>query len=173
MDLVAAEVMNTKVISVRPDLTIPELERRLVDEKVGGFPVVDEGTLCGVVSRSDVLRHLCAERSSAEVATGFYKDGYTIDVPATLSEWVSKSVGVNLDRLRVNDVMARHLIAVSPADSLLDVAKTMKQHKIHRVLVTENRRLVGVITSFDFVRLYADARIQARPGNRESKSSCG
>jgi CBS domain-containing protein len=159
MDLTTRDVMRSHVKTVRPDLTLPDLEREFGNQKVNGFAVVDEGTLLGVVSRADVLRRLCDERSTAETASGFYEDGSGIDAPLPAPTWISETVGKHLDHLRVSDVMARQLITVSPSQPLREAARVMQQHGIHRILVTDDRRLVGVISSFDFVRLYASGRI--------------
>ena len=129
MELLVEEVMNRNIKSVRPDVMLPDLERRFVNDKVSGLPVVDEGTLRGVVSRSDVLRHLCRERSDAEVASGFYQDGYGSEMPLPTAEWISESVGKQMDHLRVRDVMIRQLITVAPLDSLLDAARKIIQEE--------------------------------------------
>ena len=39
-----------------------------------------------------------------------------------------------------------------------NVAKTMAKAGIHRVLVYEGSKLVGIATAFDFVKLIANAR---------------
>jgi CBS domain-containing protein len=43
-------------------------------------------------------------------------------------------------------------IAVSPDTSISDVAKLMVSHGVHHILVTENRRTVGIVSSLDFVK---------------------
>lgn len=51
--------------------------------------------------------------------------------------------------MTVADVMTRELVTVTPETSVAEVAKTMHDQHIHRVLVVKGRELVGVITSFD------------------------
>ena len=41
---------------------------------MSGFPVVDQGKLVGVVSRSDVVRRICSERDVAERTSDFFFD---------------------------------------------------------------------------------------------------
>jgi acetoin utilization protein AcuB len=55
-----ATVMNTNVISVEPDASIPEVAAALVENRIGAVPVVDghDGDVVGIVSYVDVLRDL-------------------------------------------------------------------------------------------------------------------
>ncbi len=43
-------------------------------------------------------------------------------------------------------------IVVAPQASVSDVARLMLRHKAHHVVVMENERIVGVVSSLDFVR---------------------
>lgn len=51
-----------KVISVSLDTPLHEIEAKLVDNNIGRLPVVDDGKVVGIVTRSDVLlqRRLCS-----------------------------------------------------------------------------------------------------------------
>ena len=159
MTLKARDAMNTDIETIRSDASLPELERKLIQDGVSGYPVVDDNVLRGVVSHSDILRQLCVERSEAEVAAGFYEDGAGIETPLPAAEWISETIGREIDELSVSDVMAKNLIAVTPDTPLLDVARKIVQYRIHRILVTEDNQLCGLITSGDFVRLFLAGRI--------------
>jgi CBS domain-containing protein len=56
--------------------------------------------------------------------------------------------------------MHRRFFAVSPEQPLRAVAEMMLDNGIHRVLATREGRLLGVISTSDFVRLYAQRRIK-------------
>ena len=43
--------MEADVRTVGPEMTLPELERAFLSEKVSGFPVLEDGNLVGIVSR--------------------------------------------------------------------------------------------------------------------------
>jgi CBS domain-containing protein len=58
MTIRVADVMSKNPMRVAPDLPLPELQRRLISDRVGGYPVVEDGKLVGLVSRSDVVRAL-------------------------------------------------------------------------------------------------------------------
>lgn len=162
MSLSARDVMQTGVRVVRADLTLPELERRFLDERVSGFPVVDGGRLVGIVSRSDVVRQLCVERSEAEILSAYYLDlsGFE-ESPAEDLAAIASRVGQGIEDKTVRDVMSESLITVAPSDPLPEVARALVEHRIHRLPVTEGEVLVGIVTSLDFVRLFADGRVKA------------
>ena len=69
---------------------------------------------------------------------------------------VASRVGQSIEGLRVMDVMSRDLITVNADQSLREVAKIFIEHQLHRLPVMEDRRLVGLLTSIDYVRLYAE-----------------
>ncbi|MGE0401205.1 MAG: CBS domain-containing protein, partial [Kofleriaceae bacterium] len=57
--------------------------------------------------------------------------------------------------LTASDVMTRELVRVSPEASLAEVARTMLKQHVHRVLVVAQGNLVGVITTYDLLRVLA------------------
>lgn len=54
----AADIMKTNVVTVDPDMPISQLAEQLNTNKPKVYPVVEEGKLVGIVSRSDVLQAL-------------------------------------------------------------------------------------------------------------------
>ena len=55
--------------------------------------------------------------------------------------------------------MATDPITVSPDTAIAEVAKILIDRHVHRVLVTANGALLGVLTSLDIARLVADRRL--------------
>ncbi|MEA4926654.1 MAG: CBS domain-containing protein [Syntrophomonadaceae bacterium] len=53
--------MTTEVITVSPDTSINEIQKMVVEYDIGRLPVVDQGRLVGIVSRTDILRILHGE----------------------------------------------------------------------------------------------------------------
>lgn len=54
----ATDIMKTNVVTVHPDMPIAELAEQLNTNKPKVYPVVEEGRLVGIISRSDVLQAL-------------------------------------------------------------------------------------------------------------------
>jgi CBS domain-containing protein len=161
MDLTASQVMRTCIRTVPKTLPLPSLERSFLEFGVSGFPVVDGEELLGVVSRSDVIRHLSAEQQVAAETSDFYRDSDGFhEAPVLSTAQAAERIGQRMQELTVGDVMHRQLYAVGAEQTLRAVAQTMADNNIHRVLVTRQGRLLGLISAMDIVRLYADGRLK-------------
>ena len=163
MALCAKDIMQEKVLTVTPDMSLVELERVLIQSKIGGAPVMEKGALVGIVSRSDIVRQLVVEQSLAEVVSDYYRDfGSRYDdhlkSKGTDTHWISERIGQRMEELVVRDFMVRHLLMASPNDSIQKVAQIMAEHHIHRVLVTEGDRLCGVVSTLDIANIFAEGR---------------
>jgi len=55
-DTRVAVAMSKDVMTVKPDTSIWDAARLLLDHKIGGLPVMDNGQLVGMVTTSDLLR---------------------------------------------------------------------------------------------------------------------
>ncbi|MGQ9887308.1 MAG: CBS domain-containing protein [Aggregatilineales bacterium] len=63
--LTVEKVMTRRVLTVRPDTTIIDAARVMLENKVSGLPVVDsDGQLVGMITESDVFRMLVTTRGS-------------------------------------------------------------------------------------------------------------
>ncbi len=164
MELTARDVMQAEVHVVDSKLKLASLQDAFFEKGVSGFPVVDEGRLVGVVSRSDVVRALAAEGSRAGVVSDFYRSLEAVGAEADREsfEAIASQVGVRLAGMTVADVMAPSLTTVSAEHPLRAVARVLVDHHIHRVPVVEGEGLVGILTSLDLVRLVGDGRLVER-----------
>jgi CBS domain-containing protein len=52
--------MSEPVIAIGPDTTIREAATLMLEKKIGCLPVVTGHTLVGIVTETDLLRHLAA-----------------------------------------------------------------------------------------------------------------
>ncbi len=57
-DMPAESVMTRPVLSVTPDTSLDDARAKLVHHNVGRLPVMENGKLLGIISRTDLLRHL-------------------------------------------------------------------------------------------------------------------
>lgn len=58
MELSVMELATTKLVSVDTDYDIDEVAKVLGEKKIKKVPVLEDGKLAGVISRSDILRYL-------------------------------------------------------------------------------------------------------------------
>ena len=162
MEMIATDVMRRCVQTVAANMPLAKLDAAFVESGVSGFPVVEGEKVVGVVSRTDVIRQLDLERQTAQRTSDFYRDGNGFhEIPLTTNLQIADRVGQRIEQLTVRDVMHRQIIAVSPDQPLRTVAQTMVDNDIHRVLVTREGRLLGIISTSDFVRIYAQGRTNA------------
>ena len=60
--------MKTNVLTVTPDTPVTDIQRLMIDENVGKVPVVQaDGSVAGIVTRSDVLKNVNKERMSDKI----------------------------------------------------------------------------------------------------------
>ena len=158
--LTAADMMRGGIKSVPPQMTLPELEEAFVREQVSGFPVVHLGKMVGVVSRADVVRQLCTERQVAETVSDFHFDGKGFhEVEMESLQQIADRIGERIEGLSVDDVMNKRPLTISLGATIREVAQKFVSHHIHRLPVTDQGTLVGIITTIDLARLIADGRL--------------
>jgi len=139
----ARDVMTAGVVAVPPTLPLTELEDALIARHIGGAPVMEDGRLVGIVSRSDVVRYFSIRRALLPIA-GRHSPRAQEDA-----------------HLTVRDVMTRDPVVVGPDAAVEEVARLMVAHHVHRVLVTEGDALVGLISALDIAQLVASGRVHA------------
>ncbi len=69
----------------------------------------------------------------------------------------------------IKTVMTEKVFTVSPYDDASVAARVMKNHKIHRVLVTHEQKVVGVLSAFDLLDLVRDHRFVMKNAPTKSK----
>ena len=161
MAIHARDAMQTRIETVSPKTTWRDLESELLSQRVGGFPVVEGERLVGIVSRSDIVRKLDVEQVMAEQVSEFYRelDGYR-DSGEPVSA-TAERVGARLAGVTVGEIMVKAVVTVSPDQPIDEVAATLCDHKVHRVPVVDDGRLVGIITTLDLVQLIARRKLTA------------
>lgn len=144
-----SELMNPDVVCVTPETTVAEAQKLLAARGVSGAPVVDEhGQPVGVVSQSDLVRHQ-ARRVTAGQSGRFYSD---VDDFQDIAE-----IPVDLSDTPVRELMSPHVYSVSRDTGAAQAASIMRDRRIHRLVVTERGRLVGVVTSLDLLMVVVEA----------------
>ncbi|MFN0250046.1 MAG: CBS domain-containing protein [Kofleriaceae bacterium] len=159
----ARDVMTRDMIVIGPDTSLLDVHRLFIEEEIHGAPVVDEeDQVLGVVSTIDLLR---ATRDRADVdstSSTYYRDG--VGAPGVDWAELAEDADERVKSMTASDVMTRELVRVSPEATLAEVARTMLAQHVHRVLVVAQGNLVGVITTFDLLRVLAGATL---PETRE------
>jgi CBS domain-containing protein len=154
-ELIARDVMNPELLTVRDDMTVADLAEFLVDNEISGAPVEDvEGRLVGVVSLSDVAAAM-TDRDQA-VKTHDEADYY-------LKSWEDRYNAEDLAGLRiaesdatVGEIMTPSILAVDEELPISKVAAKMIDSRVHRLLVTRDRKVTGILSTTDLLGLLVD-----------------
>ena len=144
----AHEIMTTHVVSVRPDTTIEQAIKIMLDRRISGLPVVDEaGRLVGMVSESDLLRRseLGTERQRPRWLRFLLSPG------RLASEYTHTHGG------KVDEVMTRRVCSVPESATLAEIVDLMVRKRIKRVPVVFGAGPIGIITRADILRALAKA----------------
>lgn len=171
------DIMTSEVATVNAEATLREAIGVLRAENVSGAPVIQGAQLIGVVSVSDILDFevntppVPTERPSQiewagleeepideEDISSFYSQRWD-DVGVEVTERFANDMGPNLlGEHVVGEVMTQGVFALPPDTRLDEAAKYMTHRGIHRVLVMEEGRLLGIASAIDFVRAVAEHR---------------
>jgi CBS-domain-containing membrane protein len=149
-------VMSHPVITVGPDAGVKHAASLLVTHGISALPVVDShGELVGIISEADLI--------SIE----------TRPDPRSQATPMRPSAGSTPHA--VFDVMTRKVITVTVDSEVADAARIMIEADIKRVPVIDGRRLVGIVSRRDLIRVIArsDSELQAQLQRRLKEIGIG
>jgi CBS domain-containing protein len=179
------DIMTTDVVTVSPELSLRDCIELLSSRHVSGAPVVAGASVVGVISASDLLSFAAATpgvpTQRPDDSEGEDWDGIGLGSDDELNEpalaffaemWedAGAEVGGRFDAVEGPewDVLSEHtvqeamtrMVQALPADTdVAAAAEQMGRGRIHRLLVTEGERLLGIVSSMDIVRAVAERRL--------------
>ena len=146
------DLMNPDIMTVADDLTTEELARYLIEREISGAPVVDsQGHLIGVVSMTDIGRNMAEPPDDISSQDSNFSRDDAVDV--TLEDLGQRYVEQRA--VTVRDVMTPAIHQVPVTASLAEAARIMVEQHIHRLVVTQGKEPVGIITSMDLLKMLA------------------
>ncbi|MEN1759115.1 CBS domain-containing protein [Anoxynatronum sibiricum] len=148
-DLRARDIMTTHVVTVTAQDTVNNVIELLMEKNISGLPVVDENSrVIGIVTEGDLIYR----SKKLEIPRYFtILDSYIfLDNTKKMEEQIRKMVGY-----RVEDIMTRDVVIVDVDETVEEIATIMTRKQVNRVPVTENEKLVGIVTRRDIIRAYA------------------
>lgn len=149
-NFVARDLMAEKVVCVQPETPIRELIKLLVKNQINGAPVIDKaGKLAGVVSKTDIIE--CGEKTGKKrSAQG--KKSYYDDTNGKLEKDFDKvAKSKDFGEARVKDIMTTNVITAREDDTIDRLAKIMYDKKIHRIIIQDKGKVLGVVSTMDIL----------------------
>ena len=155
--LTAKEVMTPNVMPARADWPIERLAEFLIENDISGAPVISEyGALIGVVSLTDIVRHdSLHQREPQTQRTHAYYLPVLEDHLA--QEEVSTFRFDGGSEVTVRDIMTPMIFQVEEDMPVQEVADKMIRGRIHRVFVTHEDKVIGIITALGLLDVLRNA----------------
>lgn len=135
--MLVKDVMTKKVVTVAPDTRIEEIARLFLEHHISGVPVLNkDGTLAGLISEGDLMRRV-------------------VDPDAPRRSWwlelfTGNEIGaadyVKAHGRQARDVMTREVITVPEDITIGKAAALFEKHRIKRIPVLREGKLVGIIS---------------------------
>lgn len=125
--LTAKDIMVTKLITLRPEMEVYEAVDLLLHHRISGASVIEpDGTLVGVLSEKDCIANLV--------------HAFQDDLPS----------------IQVTNAMTTRLTVVQEDTPLLTVAHYFTRHRLRRLPVVRNGKLVGQISRRDVLKAISE-----------------
>jgi CBS domain-containing protein len=132
------EWMTQPVITIAPKAKAMDAYKIIREKNIRRLPVVQGDTVVGILTVGDL------REASPSDAT-------------TLSIW---ELNYLQEQITVEQVMTATPRTVEAGNSILDAAELMLEYKVSGLPVTENGKLVGIITESDIFRMLVKQRNQ-------------
>ncbi|NIP31990.1 MAG: CBS domain-containing protein [Candidatus Dadabacteria bacterium] len=68
----------------------------------------------------------------------------------------------------ISKVMTEKVYTIPMYNDIHHVARLMRNHKVHHVVVTHEKKIVGILSSFDLLKLVEDHRFVMKPAPSKS-----
>jgi CIC family chloride channel protein len=129
------ELMQKDVKTVEPEAAVNDAVVGLSDSHISALAVVDGmGRMVGVISSTDILT------SEAEAQDAVEREAL-------------------FEQMMVRDIMTPRPLTVSPDADVREAAQQMLYAEVHRLFVTSNEHVIGVISTTDIMRAVATGHL--------------
>ena len=146
----ARDIMTVNVISVSEDTPVHDVVSLLLRHRISAVPVVDsDSKVTGIVSEGDLLR------PEGDARTGIARPWWLEAV------FAGKTVEFAKSRARkVGAIMTRDVYTVTPDTQATEIAGLLERHRIKRVPVVDDGKLVGIVSRANLLHGLAGAIVE-------------
>lgn len=157
--MLAKDVMTTAVVSVLPGTEVRDIAALFLERRISAVPVVDpQGKLRGIVSEGDLLN-----RPEGET---LHRKSWWLRLFAGSDDQAREYLRVH--GRRAEDVMTEQVVTVTEDTPLARIASLLERHRIKRVPVMREGKLVGIVSRANLLQGLAAWRPEA-PVKREDR----
>ncbi len=147
-----AEMMSTTILSAHEEWSVKKLAGFFVENKISGGPVISATEeLIGVVTQSDVVQFESRTLGEAEIKQMIeqIRGPFSGDLTQEDMEHIRDKASENTT---VQAIMTPKVVSVDIDTPLVEACTVIVEKKIHRLFVTQQGKLVGVITAHDVLQ---------------------
>lgn len=161
----AGDIMTKPVISVTPETAIVVAAQLMLQHRISGLPVVDEnGIVIGMLTEGDLLR-----RTETGTQRRHARWLEFLISPGRLARDFTDA-----NARKVGEVMTTDIVSATAQDELEDLVRLMERHRIKRVPIVQDRKLVGIVSRANLVRALVRAMAKPiAPGTITDAEICG
>jgi CBS domain-containing protein len=148
-----ADIMTREVVTLDAGGTVHEALALMGENRVSALPVVDRDQHCvGILSTTDLI----------DLTRDVDDDLYQLDlVDATSRRFLIDRLAHSLGNEKIDTFMSETLTTVTPESTLATAARKILKSGVHHLpVIDEQERLVGIVSSLDILREFADAAPQ-------------
>ena len=139
--MIVEEIMKTEIVTVTPTVSIAETMRLMETKKIRHIPVIDaEQQLVGIVTLSDIR----------DAAPSIFRSNEHVE-----------DMQNPVDTIMKKDVITGHHL-----DFVEEIAALFYEHKIGCLPITNDRKLVGIVTETDLLRTLVELTGAHQPGSQ-------
>jgi acetoin utilization protein AcuB len=139
--MIVEEIMKMEIVTVTPTVSIAETMRLMETKKIRHIPVIDaEQQLVGIVTLSDIR----------DAAPSIFRANEHVE-----------DMQNPVDTIMKKDVITGH-----PLDFVEEIAAVFYEHKIGCLPITNDRKLVGIVTETDLLRTLVELTGAHQPGSQ-------
>ena len=158
MSVAARDIMTPSVKAVPQNWTMQQLAGFLTDNEITGSPVCDEDDrIIGIVTLKDI-----AEFRWNQVTSDTEKElsAEERDEARRLRQLMFD--GMSRMPVEVRDIMTPSVMSVDEETGVRAIADIMMAEHLHRIFVTKDESITGIITTYDMLKLVADPDLTRR-----------
>ncbi|HEY3998258.1 MAG TPA: CBS domain-containing protein [Candidatus Xenobia bacterium] len=146
----AADLMQTELLHVAPECSLYEAARMMATHHVSGLPVIDaQGRAVGVITLADLAAVWLKESRQEASDLNFYRNlfGHSPELASYFASFYADDAVVT-----VADAMTPKVLHTPENTVATDIVKLMQANHVHRLFVSRDGRLVGVVTTTDVMQ---------------------
>ncbi|RBP33824.1 MULTISPECIES: HPP family protein [Marinobacter] len=158
MTVLAHEIMTPSIKAVPQNWTMDRLARFLTDNEITGSPVTDDnGEIVGIATLKDITEFRWnASRSDTGSRLTPEEEIEARRLRMAIFEEMGKVP------VEVRDIMTPIVLSVDEQTPVRDIANIMMREHLHRIFVTSDSRITGIITTYDMLKLISDKELTQR-----------